>query len=600
MPISSDLSTTFYFLAALYESSKDVYNSVYLPIIGHAFASYANQGHTMGTLEDLQDTIHKDFGLVVPVLLVKKLSSSFVKSLSRREQGNCGLTLNNDNSFSFRAGAFSKRILSFEDKRRDTNALQKGFEAYYNAKGESTTVSFSDFLNEYKNRLSSFFGVPSDNIQIPDESKYSLHIEYLQYIEETNSTLYHIAEEAYLGTIIAAYLESGQSEFNIKLNSTVYFFDTRLVLALLDLQEEHETLPVRDLVFLIHSQKGRIVVADETINEVRLNIQKAIDRFSSSSPNSTINEACLRQKISKLDLRTIVNEIELRLRKDYNIEVSPVPKDVWEKASTSSRLEKLQSMRLNKKNALHDIAVSDVVALRRGSKQFSYAKASYWFVTSNEALCYFNNSEHIDKSVPEIVSIEELTSILFFQCPQRDIKSLSSAGLRQIIAQTISYDKPSQDLLSEFDAQLRKNLDITREQYEDICVEVARYSAKKVDDLITQSVEDQDKFKISINAIIQNAKDKEYERKELENKTKDALNSRLKELSNSLKDSQAENRRLKFLLFVIFFVIVGIVLWKYWNQISSLLKIVVSIIVSLGGLWTFLSLIIPIIKKLCK
>ncbi len=597
MTLPSSLSTTFNFLAALYERNQDVYNSVYLPIIGHAFALYAKSGRTMGSLEDIQELLQAEFGLAVPILLIEKLTKSFAKSLSRKELSDSSFVLNKDNSFSFLPGAFYKRILAYDEYRDNAVALQKGFDAFNQAKGVSTSISFSDFLNEYKNRLSSFFGSISHDLHSNEDLSYILHLDYLQYIEKHNPTLYHIAEKIYLGSIIAGYLESGQTDFKKNGLSTFYYFDTRLILALIDLQEDYETRPVRDLVRLIQSQNGQVQAMDATIDEVRLNIQKTLDRFSPDKPNSTINDACIRQKLGKIDLRSILNNLEELLLQDYHIKVVPMPKETLTKASCSSRLEKLQSTRFNKKNALHDIAVSDVVAARRTGNKFDFKKATYWFVTSNDALCRFNRAEHEDKSVPEIVSIDDLTSILFFQCPQRDIARLSSAGLRQVIAQSLSYELPSRDLLSEFDNQVKKNLDITYEQYEDICMEVARFSAKRVDELILQSVESKELFEATIHTILQDAKKKEGELKQKQLEAEQLLNRRMDEITNELKTVKVENRKLKIAtVSLVSFILAGLIIYFFRGNLSFLLKVVLVCIISLGGLWSFITFVVALLR----
>lgn len=599
MTIASSLSTTFNFLAALYERNQDVYNSVYLPIVGHAFAKYANAGHTMGTLESIQDVLHEEFGLVVPILLVEKLARSFEKSLSRRERSESGFIINKDKSFSFNSGAFLTRILAFEDYHQNAQALQSGFEEFSRANGEKTEVSFSDFLNEYKNRLSSFFGKSSNTIHSEDyELSFSTHIKYLQYIETNNTVLYQIAEDIYLGAIIAGYLESGQSEFGGQAKSVIYYFDTRLVLALLDLQEEYETGPVRDLIQLIQSQSGRVQVMDATIDEVRLNIQKAIDRFSPDKPNSTINDACLRQSMGKMDLRSKLYQVETILKHDYQIEVVPMPKDVLDKALSSPRLERLQSTRSNKKNALHDIALSEIVASRRSGNKYDYHKANYWFVTSNDALCRFNRAEHEDQTVPEIVSIEEITSILFFRCPQRDIAKLSSVGLRQVISQTLSYELPSRDLLSEFDSQVKKNTDISYDQYVDVCMEVARYSARRVDELIHQSFYEKDKFNTNIHAILQNASKKEETDRQLQIEVQESLNNRLNEITQSLNRVNQRFKRLKCsAISLFFFVVIGIVFSLFGATFGNALKALFICISSLGCICSFITLMISLFKE---
>lgn len=74
----------------------------------------------------------------------------------------------------------------------------------------------------------------------------------------TDDELFQIAEQLYLGTIVAGFLESG---INVETNfasNEVYYIDTPLILRALDLQKEEETKPALELLDLIRNTGGTI------------------------------------------------------------------------------------------------------------------------------------------------------------------------------------------------------------------------------------------------------------------------------------------------------------------------------------------------------
>ena len=258
--MATNTLTTYSFLAALFENNADLYNRVYVPIAQRALSLYAKTGKRAGFNTDIQDVIRDKFGLEIPIQLVTELIQTTVSRLSRKQRDSFHFELfQSGQSFQFSDYSFEETEELYEQERRHANALQEGFEIYLNAQKEATECcSFSDFIDQYKNRLSAFFK-KQQRLSLEDaDSSYLPHIDYLYYIEANNHELYKVAERIYIGAIIASYLESGvklEAKYSEKI---IYYFDTRLVLALLDLQTEIETAPIKELINLIYQSGGEV------------------------------------------------------------------------------------------------------------------------------------------------------------------------------------------------------------------------------------------------------------------------------------------------------------------------------------------------------
>lgn len=90
MVTSNDTLTNYCFLAALTENQNDLYNHVYVPICKRALSLYSLRGAAQGTSQDIQEIIKQEYGIDVPIIIVRKLIVSVFASLSRRKKMELG------------------------------------------------------------------------------------------------------------------------------------------------------------------------------------------------------------------------------------------------------------------------------------------------------------------------------------------------------------------------------------------------------------------------------------------------------------------------------------------------------------------------------
>lgn len=604
--MATNTLTTYSFLAALFENNADLYNRVYVPIAQRALSLYAKTGKRAGFNTDIQDVIRDKFGLEIPIQLVTELIQTSVNRLSRKQRACFNFELFKDSqSFQFSDYSFEETEELYERERRHANALQDGFEIYLNAHKETTTesCSFSDFIDQYKNRLSAFFK-KQQRLSLEDaDLSYLPHIDYLYYIEANNHELYKVAERIYIGAIIASYLESGVKLEAKYSDRVIYYLDTRLVLALLDLQTEIETAPIKELINLINQSGGEVRILNITLDEISGNIQKAIETYSKEHPTTTINEACVRLGHTKLWLNSLVSKLQNVIETDYHIQVDPVSQNAIKSAEASKDLPALEALRKIKKSAKHDVTAYYFIREKRVDPVTLFQKATCWFVTSNVQVCDFNAAFHQDNQVPETVLPNELTSFLFFKNPTRNLRTVSHTGLRELIAQTLADEYPSKDIINEFDNCIQTYTEISDDEYNTLVSTIAHYSTKQVAKLIQEASQDSNTFNTSIHKIIDEGRRKrDADQKEIIRTKQDneSLSRALRDLSD--KFIQLENKvdSLKLLKKKIrnwgIVVLVAIIFFISATYFRDAIKEIIQWISGTSGFWAFISCVINIIK----
>ena len=146
---------------------------------------------------------------------------------------------------------------------------------------------------------------------------------------------------------------------------------------------------------------------------------------------------------------------------------------------------------------------------------------------------------------------QDLTSLLFLQNPQRNKCKISSIGLGELIAQTISEEYPSRDLINEFDCVIKEGDNISKEDYITLLTAVSQESTKKIQKLLDNR-ENKEVFNSEIHAMITRELNKQIEQnkqkkdalelhKQDEEKIKD-LETQLNTLAESIEELQQTSK----------------------------------------------------------
>ena len=640
--MNDNVLTSYSFLAALSENETDIYKTVYLPLFKRAISSYAAKKSSkvsnsiQGTDIDIQSIILEEYGIEVPILIVRKLIKAVGTSLSKKERNIFKFdTFEDGKAFQFTNYNYFSTEEIYDRERRNAQALQQAFEDYLKSENlsEKNIPSFSQFIDKNKCNLSSFFS--GKNCLIHDvEGSFMAHVNFLQHIEGGYHYLYQTAERIYLGSVIASFLETGVDLESKIDDNIIYYLDTQIVLEALDLQKAEDTLPTQELLKLIRATGGKIRLLDITINEIHKIIELAINNYSKSHPTTTVNEACVRIGKNKTWLISINGKLESFIKAELQVDIDGILETKMNLYSRSEDVNLLKQTRIHKSTAIHDVAAYLHVRDRREGNIRLFQKAKYWFVTANKKLADFNISRKTNGFVNETIMPEELTSLLFLKNPQKLAKKVSQIGLNELIAQTLSEEYASKELINEIDIAIKESADLSAEDYNILFSSIALQSTNKIQKLL-EEISDKRKFNESIHKLIEKERTKRAKSKEEKlqrqklfeevNHEKLSLEEKLKNLEAKLsqgeKEREEQQERIRkieeqqaesllkrkkaqrsfwlalgglILSAVIFLVAL------YYPTLFSGMKDFIKGIASLGGVWGLISLIINICKLFHK
>ena len=622
--MEEQLLTTYSFFAALTENSTDIYSAVYIPMCKRALSLYAKL-NTVGNDQDIRNIISTEYGINVPLLIIRKLIKSVEKDLSRKDKAKFDFHIDEKgNNFSFKSLAFSSIEDSYEAERRKSNALQQAFDLF--AKEQNATIdnlpTFSDFISKNKNKISSFLSGKVTNIDCPEVS-FMTHVRFLQYIEQNDTLLYQATKQIFIGSVIASYLES-DFDLNAKLErGTSYYLDTQILLELLDLQRPEDSIPTKELVNLIQETGGNIRLMDITLDEVKTNINNAILHYDRNNPTTTINEACIRLGKNKTWLISLHGKLENILQTDYRISIDKIPKSDIELYSKTEDAAQLKDIWYRKHSAIHDVVAYLYVREKRkhDSNKRLLQKASYWFVTANRKLCDFNITKKINGNTGEIIMPDELTSLLFLQNPKKLSARVSSIGLNELIAQTLSEEYPSRDLINEFDSAVSSLDNVSADDYKILLSSISQESTMRIHKLLYTSISEPEQFNKDVHSIIEternnklkadNKHKEEVDKNKQLQETNENLLKQLSDISQQIatiqetqinelqkkEEKEKSNKRKSMIYISIIIILVSVILLLLFPNWVEFLRNIIKGILGLSGLWGFFNFLLNASSK---
>ena len=216
---------------------------------------------------------------------------------------------------------------------------------------------------------------------------------------------------------------------------------------------------------------------------------------------------------------------------------------------------------------------------------------------------------------------DELTSLLFLQNPKKLSSRVSSIGLNELIAQTLSEEYPSRDLINEFDSAISSLQNISDDDYKILLSSISQESTIKIHKLIHVSVTEPERFNKDVYTIIENERnnklneDNKHKLEIQKNKKlqddNENLSKQLSDISNQIAgiqeqyrlDKQQEeylykrNKRNNRIYISIIVVLGTIIILQSFPNLVTWLKKVIQIICSLGGVWGFFNLILNFCSK---
>jgi len=633
MEEKENILTSYCFLAALTERHSDVFKGVFIPIVKRSLSFYNLNGKTSGSDVDIQEVIKELYDIDMPILVVRHILRAIEAGMSRREKANSGFNLlDNGKFFEVKEYAFLDLEERYKQGSRDVNFLQQAFHTYLIEQNEAPEQipSFAEFINVNKNKITSFFSGKKIGEKRDVDKSFIQHVNYLEYIEANHHHLYNIAENLYLGSLVASLLEV-EVDFSAKFpQGETYYLDTQIILKALDLQGEADSTPIIEILDLIKSVGGKLKVFDITLEEINFILSTAINNYNPQYPTTSINEACIRRNKNKAWLITLQGKIEKELEDKLKIIKEEIPLKKIEEYKKTKDLSDLKGLRFKEANAVHDVSAYLFVREKRGGTIRVHQNANSWFLTANNDLQFFNLEKINPGCVPEITLPDTLACLLWLKNPLNLVKKVKKIGLSELIALTIRDEIASKELINEFDKNLKTIDDISKDDYEILLSSVAYQSAKnigKLNQLIYEGKRDE--FNVEAHKlvdkernrraaqqqVIKNQQDKnekiESENTDLSNKINELehqfakseqanknTTTQLEELAAKLDKQEKHVKRLLIWL-VVFCIALIIGLLLYQNTVTwDTAKKIFAGIIALSGLWSFGSFIINLLKAL--
>lgn len=626
MEDNNRILTAYSFLAALTENNRDIYGTVFVPLCKRALSLFAKTANT-GCAEDIKRVLKTEYGLEVPVSIVRELINKVAAKQSRKEKVDFNLrVMEKGNLFSFDDYDCGRIERLYDEERRRARALEESFNAFAELEGYVKIPSFQDFIDNNKHRLSTFFSGDYESLKDqPLGEGFLPHAKFLRKIEGENQQLFKAAENAYLGSLMAAYLEAGVDLDSRLEKGVVYYIDTRVILEAMDLQGPETTRPALDMLDLIKTTGGSARVLSITIEEITRILEKEVKNYNKHHPITTIGDALVRLNRNKAWLVSLKGNVESVIFSTLGISSDKISEHNIQEYSRDSEVQELINSGYRKDNAIHDISACLTVRERRSlTSKERPQKAKYWFVSANSKLSLFNKKHCA--GVPEIVMPGELTSLLFLKDPRRYGGIVSKQGLSALIARTLTEEYADKDLINEFDSVIRNSsLDISEQDYELLLEHVALESTSRLQQLVDE-VQDSVLFENDVHKIIEKARGQKAEQAQVQKdvldykekvekeriqqeKNRQELENRLSNLEVQVKEAKGksaslveeianEQKKLKrwkhvgiSLLIALFFVALS-----FFLPVKDLLRKIFEWIAGLGGFWGFLNLILNAIK----
>lgn len=642
---SEQVLVSYAFMASLNNGSADLLDDVYMPMFKRAISRYSQQ-KPGGKDIDAKQAFEEMYGIEVPVYTVRQMLRKLERALSRAQRRAIGFEVfEKGKSFTISDYAFDELEHHYASGSRDTKALHAAFDEYLSNKEiqQDSLPALSEFIKRNTRKLSGFFNkyMREDTLPIGDLGEFEVHAHFFEIIEENNNQLYRVAENLFIGSVIAAYIESG-FDFAPKFNSnTTFYLDTQFVLRVLDLQQEEETRPAIEVIEMVNRSGGKLAILDATQKELEGIIQAAIDNFSrnpliASVNNHSVNHACVRRQITRTDLQNFLAQLEKHLREQVCAAQEKVPKSIVESTKKSREHSDLADTRRTNANAHHDVQCIEYVRRKRSGAVMNYQKANAWFVSSNSNLYMFNLSRTKSGCIPEVITPEELASLLWLQNPSALSDAVARIGLDELVAQALVSNLAPVEALSAFDKNLRKYTNVTPEQYATVAASLAHDSNRSLFTLNRIADEDPSQFSRAVLDIIEDATKKAAETEDLlhQHKSRTAesdekvktvseqntqLSAKLAAIETQLQATKDDARRIEreqerqeqlrrqmqdqlsaknWLIFSLAAMLIcGLGAWAFLTFVEiSWLKSGLAGICSLGGLWGFISMTVNIVR----
>lgn len=456
--------TNFALLSALYDTDgANFYNEIYFPIIRYALTMQMNDDKSKdgySTADSLKDVVKREFGLSIPLSVIRG-------AVRRVAETDPELTVY-ENGGSFKIGIRwqTEDTSEIENRRsdleNDMNSIEALFKEYLATERIGCEYTFTEFFSTHTSELLKYLNdgkegktynaeeESADGDTDDKEADLANLMRFITVLQTDKPALYATAETFFWSSIVAAFLQRDQDKLQQKKNRIVYYFDTSLVMSLLDLSDKDSATNARELKTMIEQSGHRVCVHPMTLREAR-NILSTSAQNATPDPASRISDAFVRRNLKNSDLLRIASTLSTDLDK---IGVSIFKANEYEldkeeqRYDKDKRVAKLAAERNRGQRShadfreIHDIYMCDFIRdERKRHKPVASAgdeQELAYFVTANKQLIDFCYIPSMGADQPMIHPGRIVANLWINGATNRDLRR---SGLSEMVSRCLSANK---------------------------------------------------------------------------------------------------------------------------------------------------------------
>lgn len=509
-------------ITALYDTqASDFYKDIYFPAIKYGlFLLYNKQVDITNyyIVENVQNEINECFGIKIPLIVIKQT----IKFISNNHSDFTVELLSNGDQFAIKK-AWDKTIVDsieyrYEQNKISFSKLEDLFCRYLTIQHIQTDKTFLCFFSENTEEIFNYINNENDScVRINEE--YIHIINFLKWIKNEDVELYNIASDIFWGSIIAAFLKR-ETDINIKpVNQVSYYFDSSLVLSLLDLDSQANNQYSKELVGIIQASGNLPYVHPLIIREVN-SILYSVERDKVPKPNSGIAEAYYRRDLTpskilqiRQSLRSLISDAGLYIENTSDAQLDEIQKNYKNKSSVISLSETRQNSYSDNIRDIHDVFMLDFIS-KKQAKCVSIEKCNHFFVSLNKDLISHFKGTTISATISPIIHPSRIVMDLWIHNSKTTL--IRKEALTEVIARCTALNQTDVRRKLKLISRYYKTEEFTEERYKAVYLALMDRSKEVLSgiDAITASETDLEKAHQYAEAIIQTSVKLEEERRE--------------------------------------------------------------------------------------
>jgi|GEM_PF-718325 hypothetical protein len=460
-------------LAALVNEPKaNLYDDIVYPIVGYSLSSLAESQQSSEhhyCMTDVQDYIKKEVGIEIPISLVRP---ALLSASQKNKDVEIGFVDQKHHYFLIkrawdtnRHSRVSVKAQSLQTKKAELETL---YQSYLESNGYASEVTLEDFLTQnMEEALDYMRGKEETYIN----EKYIHVARFLVNMRVSGPDLYDVISDIAWGVMVAGLLQEESLPVlqEKRGRAVVYYLDTPIVMAAIDLSRESNVAQARDLIRTIQALGGIIRVHPLTLEEINRILYSVIQNRGVYRSNE-LAEAYYRRNLRLTDIVFLKEDLEGHIKKAgmsilelANSQVEKM-KDSCDKSLIKELAESRGSDQEDDFREIHDICLWKYVSTHTGGRNTKELDA--YLVTSNRDLIRMTK-EHLDASYKDcLIRPDNVILNLWLRGGLRSEmkKELLSAKMTQcFVANDVDTAKrldavlqlPGKDMTSEEQASLK-------------------------------------------------------------------------------------------------------------------------------------------------